>query len=64
MLRSNLTPRRRLPVSPDQLAAALEHMFPGLLVGSLPNESPEEARARHDAAWDILDDLLAEAVTA
>lgn len=64
MLRSNLTPRRRLPVSPDQLAAALAYMFPGLLVRSLPNETPEERAARRDAAWDILDDLLAEAVTA
>jgi len=63
MLKSNLS-RRRRRVTPAQLNAALEYMFPGLLVRSLPGETAEEARARKDAAWDILDDLLTEAVTA
>lgn len=42
------------------LAWALAQMHPDLTVPDLPGETAEEARARREAALDILGDLLAE----
>ena len=44
------------------LAYALHHMVPDLHAVILPGESWDDMRARRDAALDIFDDLLAEAV--
>jgi hypothetical protein len=44
------------------LAYALNHMIPDLHAVILPGETLTDVRARRDAALDILDDLLAEAV--
>ncbi|GAA3165599.1 hypothetical protein GCM10010466_65460 [Planomonospora alba] len=60
-----LIPRPRTPLDDEldmrPLAYAVERMTPDLWAALLPGETPEEARARREAAADILDELLHEA---
>lgn len=64
------TPMGHAPTETDQrpdldvrpLAYALTRMIPDLHAVILPGECWHALRARRDAAADILDDLLAEAV--
>ncbi|GAA4155100.1 hypothetical protein GCM10022416_55330 [Actinomadura keratinilytica] len=49
-----------MPPDVRPLSWALSRMTPGLWAALLPGETLAEARARREAAADILDDLFAE----
>ncbi|WP_208800335.1 hypothetical protein [Microbispora triticiradicis] len=53
---------RRPDLDVRPLAYALHHMIPDLHAVILPGETWNDMRARRDAALDIFDDLLTEAV--